>query len=423
MKSLTESNDADQKDIATPPKPTTPPEKPAADPKDKKPDPATPAPAAPADKPIRAKKKAEPARPALPIPAPAAAPVPAAAPAPAAAKIEDSLNEDELQMLEDSRDLEKLNGQKHGGLGKKTENYLREKQKRLAELKADGVDPETDTEFQQWEKLNQPTVTRRDYEQLRTHRVKEELRKEPNAELEEVKHQLFERDERPKIKKEVDDVYSELARTALPDEVNAEYARLSKEHGATKAWQMVEQSHKLEVEVTENVMNAAVSDVQLFKSLTRKGPTGRALVQFDDKNPDHLRISQMVADTCQAFKEAGGPRQIQDGKWFVTRDEWNALPLEQRRNFWTFTDGDLIRVAMGGVKPVIMKSIEAKRKSLEALGFTRAPRAAAPAAPAPAPTPTAPSAAPRPSPIPSPSSTNPSIPMNISSMASRLSAD
>jgi len=78
---------------------------------------------------------------------------------------------------------------------------------------------------------------------------------------------------------------------------------------------------------------------------------------------------------------------------------------------------------MGGVKPVIMKSIEAKRKSLEALGFTRAPRAAAPAAPAPAPTPTAPSAAPRPSPIPSPSSTNPSIPMNISSMASRLSAD
>jgi hypothetical protein len=429
MAALSESDAGDSSDLTKkePAKKEEPPAKKEPEVTDKKA--AAPTPDAASEKPIKAKKKPAPERPALPVATQPAAPAPTQAPAaptppPAAPvqKIEDVLNEDELQMLEDSRDLEKLTGAKHAGLSARTEKYLRENQKRLSELKADGIDPETDGDYQAWARANRPSVTARDYEQLRIHRVKEAVSKEPNTELENVKHQLFERDERPKIKQEVDQIYSRLARESMPDEVKTEFDRLSKDHGAPKAWEMVQSSHRLEVEITENVMNAAVADVELFKGLTRTSPSGRPLVKFDEGNPSHMRIHQMIGDTCQAFKELGGQSQVRDGKWFVTRDEWNSLPVDQRQNYWTFSNDELISVAMRGIKPVINKAIEAERKRMEARGFKRIiSQQVAPSQPTPPPTPTPSAAAPRPSPIPNTATPNPAVSPSIASLASRLS--
>lgn len=400
------------------PKPKAEPEKPATPAVAEKP-----VETAPAEKPIKVKKAKAPERP--PLPTTQAAPVApvAAQPAPVAPtqKIEELLSDDEQAMLEDAREMEKRFGQKHQGLGQKTEKFMRDNLTKLEQLKKEGVDPETDQEYQSWLKSARPSVSSRDYEELRVERATARAREGMQKDHEQLKHEIHVRDEEPKIRREVDQVYSELARTAMPDDMKTELDRLQKEHGPQKGWEMLEKTHKLEVDITERVMNAAVKDVELFIKLTRETPLKRPILAFDSNNPDHVRIANLIGETCSAFKESA-PResQIRDGKWFVTRDEWNNMPLDQRGQFWTFDNKELIKVAQRGIKPVIMQSIAAKKKELEAAGYSRVFQPA-PSVPAAPPTPT-PRTNLRPSPIPNAPSAAPTIDARASSINSRLTA-
>lgn len=400
------------------PKPKAEPEKPAAPVVA-----AKPVEAAPAEKPIKVKKAKGPERPPLPTAQAAPAAPVAAQPAPVqpTPKIEEQLSEDELAMLEDAREMEKRFSQKHQGLGQRTEKFMIENKAKLDQLKKEGLDPETDQEYQTWLKSVRPSVSARDYEELRVERATSRAREGMMKEHEQLKHDIHVRDEEPKIQHEVTQIYSELARTALPDDVQSELVRLQKEHGPKVGYEMLHKTHKLELDISERVMDAATKDIELFIKLTRETPLKRPILAFDSNNPDHLRIANLIGDTCSAFKEnAPKENQIRDGKWFVTRDEWNSMPQEQRGQFWTFDNKELLKVAQRGIKPVIMQSIAAKKKELEAAGYSRAFQPA-PAAPATPPTPT-PRTNLRPSPIPNAPSAAPTIDARASSINSRLTA-
>jgi hypothetical protein len=378
---------------------------PTPEPKKEEPKPKleTPAPEVKSDSPpIKAKKKE---RPPLPTVAPKAEPAPAPVAA-AAAPAPLDVSEDERDALEDTKDFARLLGDKYKELPAKTEKFLREKQARMQKLLKEGDDPSEDPDFQKWLRDNEPKVTAREFEQLRMARVKEQLRKERDPELDNLKHELYVRDELPKIKQESRGIYSKLAREALPDELKNELARLQKEHGPEKGVQEFQKSHGFEFEVADRTMAAATEDAELFISLTRENPsTGKPVVAFDPKNPSHVRVNNMVAEVCEAWKAAGGKSQIRDGKWFVTRDEWLAMPEAERVGFWTFNNTELLNVALAGVKEVITQAIAVERKRMEGRGFKRVVGSApAAAAPQPAPQPTV-STSGRTSPVPPASST------------------
>lgn len=357
----------------------------------------------PDDAPIKAGKKKLPQRPELPVakPAPAAPAAPVAAPAPAAPQNDDwesDLLDTEKEMLADARELEKRFPQKHAGLADRTAKFLREHAQMADSETFDAQDPE----YVAWLAANKPKLTRHDLEELQEARIVERTEKKFSTKLEEIEHENFTRAEQPRIAAETDRFYVDAAKNSLPDEIVQEIAK----HGNNaEAYEKTKEVYGMELEIAERVLDTAAQDIAEFKRLTTTNPkTGRPLVAFDEKNETHQRLTKLVASVCEDFKNGGGKELLKNGKWFVTRDEWNSMPAEARGQFWTFTNEQIIDRSKGYIKNAISKGIEERQSILKKWNFQRAPRAAAPAAPAapvppPAPRADVPPPAPRPSPI------------------------
>jgi hypothetical protein len=353
--------------------------------------PATP----PAEPGIRARRPAPPKRPDLPISAPAPTP-----PAPAAAtppqndeEFERGLVEGEKQMLDDARYAEKAFPAKYKGLGDKVRGFIKAHTKFL-EDHPDIADD--DPAYKKFLADNRPTMSRVESREIEEHRIAERARGPVDARVSQLEHQIFERDETPKIEKFANDTYQQLAREALPEEIS----KLIKEKGGLT--EEIKAEFGDELETAHTIFTIVANDLKEFKRLTTKHPgSGKPLVEFDDKNPQHTRLTQMVADLCENFKATGGAQLQRNGKWFVTRDEWNQIDPARRGEFWTFTNAELEKRALAIVPTTVKETIRIKQEDLKRRGYVRnRPAPAAPATPPANPPPPPGSPALRPSPVP-----------------------
>lgn len=397
---------------------------------EKKPEPAPAAePATPAatEKPIKVKKAKQPeeVRPPLPSKVEAAPAAPASTPvAPAKStkeedeEFEKSLVENEQAVLDDAKAAERYLGDKYKGHTEKMRNFLKEAAKKAEDPNLDEDD------YQKWYSKEMPKISQVDLRSIERQRVKEEVTKEVEPKLEAERHSRWVDSEIPKIKERGNQIFNKLIASALPAEMASAVAERTK--GITdraeyiKAVQAVEQDYKLEKEITENIVSAATNDLEEFHKLTTTNPsTGKPIAQFNDKNPQHERIIKMVSDMCEYFKNTGGAELKRNGKWFVTRSEWSTLTPDQRGQFWTFTNEDLVSRAMGSVKGVVENAVSAQRKALEERGYRRtiAPHVA----PQPAPAPIA-GSPPAPRPAPPPTGNTPAQPTLSQLLAARLNS-
>lgn len=369
--------------------------------------PAAAAPAAPAaleEKPVRVRKpKVE--RPALPIEEKKPAPVAAALAAPVAPVVdqetfEKGLEENEREMLDDARELEKATGDKHKGIAARTEKFIRDNIAWTQRADFDDQDPE----YLKFLETNQPKLSRSDIRLIETARISAGLRKEYDGKFGDLQHQTFVRDNESKIEQVGQSAYAELTNSALPDDVKAELLTQIKAHGPQKGYEEAMKTFKMEIETAEEILVAAADDLKEFTRLNTKNPeTGRTMVEFavDPKNPkfaQHQRIVSMIGDICEEFKNTAGENAVRAGKWFVTREEWHKIRPDQRNRFWTFTNAEISQIAKTKIKPVIAQAIEQKTKFLADRGWKRSTASAAPAA-APAPERSSPPP-PAPSPVP-----------------------
>jgi hypothetical protein len=387
------------------------------------PAPAAPAPKPPEEKPIKRKAKEQPAAPAAadtpppipkkedlrkPDPAPTPTPTPSPVkPEPTDVDFEKELVDEERAQLEDARNAEKYGGEKYKGHGAKMISFLKENARRAAGAEKGELDgkPYDAAAYEEWHAANLPRISVLDQRQINRLAVKDDLTREIEPKIAEERHERWVESEAPKIKAKGNDIHAKLSNSALPDNVMAAITERTK--GITdrgeyiKKVQEVQKDYALEFEIAENVINVATNDIEEFHRLTTINPaTNRPVVAFDPANPTHERLINMVGAICKEFKETAGADLKKDGKWFVTREEWQGMAPEQRGPFWTFTNDQIIDRAMGKVKGAVATLVDAEQKKLEARGFKRT-IAAAPAAqpPAPAPTPGAPPA-PRPTPPP-----------------------
>lgn len=355
------------------------------------------APAAPAEPQIRSRKPAPPKRPDLPLVTPAAPAVPAAPAAPADDKeFEAGLVEGEQQMLADARYAEKMDSTKYRGLGDKVKNFIKAHTKYLE----DHPDiEENDPAYQKFLLDHRPGLTPTQVREIEEHRIGERVSGPTNQRIGNLEHELFVRDENPKIENFANETYRQLAREGLPAEIAAE---IKKADG--KLTPEIQQKYTDELEIAHTIFTLAANDLKVFRQLTTRNPaTKRSLVEFDEKNPQHTRITQMIAELCVAFRDTGGAELQRNGKWFVTRDEWNQLDPARRDGFWTFTNPELEKRALAMVPDSVKKTIQLKQDDLSRRGYIRKtavvpvpPVPPAPAAPEP---PGAPAI--RPSPVPS----------------------
>jgi hypothetical protein len=370
----------------------TPPEKPKAE---APAEPAKPVVTAEPEKPI-ALRKPKLKRPEIPAeaPKPAAAPEPVAAPKPDP-KWEEGLEENEREMLSDARELEEVMPEKYKGFAARTEKFLRDNAARKAAEDFDEQDPK----YQTWLKQAMPALSRKEQREFQEVRVANRVKETTDAKLTELKHQLFVRDQEPKIEQEGRAIFNELAKTSLPEDV----AKAVKDEGYEKATA----TYKLELETAQEILAAATEDIKEFFRVSRVDPeTKRALVReatdpSDPKFAQHERLRKIMDDVCSEFRtNAPQEQQLVNGKWFVTRDEWKRIPEAERSKYWTFNNRQIVDQAKRSLKGVIEATIAEKRKRIEGYGWTRAPKpVAAPAAATSKPEPTTP-AAPRGTPIP-----------------------
>lgn len=332
----------------------------------------------PADKPVdtpiglRRQKLARPALPFVEEPKPKAPVVPAADAKPDP-QWEASLESNEKGMISSAREAEKLFPDKYKGLGSRTENFLKAHAKFISD-KGDDFDDQS-PEYRQFLDKNQPRLSNAEVREIESAIIKADVAKEWQGKHADLQHKLYVRDEEPKVEAEARKIFVDLSNTALPDEVVAAI----KKDGYDKA----AETYGLEIETAQNVLTAATDDLKEFIRISRKDPeTGRPLATIaanpsDPKYQQHARLSVMIKSVCDNFKAtAAADQQFQNGKWFVTRDEWNRIRPDQRGQFWTFTNQQLTDRAKAGLKGVVANAIKGRHAEFERYKFKRVPNSA-----------------------------------------------
>lgn len=360
------------------------------------------------EKPIKVSKKPV-KRPDLPIPKEEAAVTPVApvATAPTApdSNWEESLLDDEKAALADAKFAEQVNP-KHKGLADKMGKFFRDQKKYLEEH------PDADEDDPGYKKIlaTQPALSATDKREIAEARIEERVSKKYEPKLNDLQHELYVRDEEPKVDAEAAKIRHYLAFNALPKEM----LDVLKEKGLP----VLQKEYADELEVAGGLINTVTEDAKELLRITRINPkTQRPLgdIAGDESHPkweQHQRLAKLVNEVCNDFqKKAPQSEQVRDGKWFVTRDEWAKLPANARHQFWTFTNStehvnEMINRAMGWVPDLVSTKLKERQEALKARGYVRQ-RSEAPAAPAATTPPVASNnpSTPRPSPAPAPTNT------------------
>ena len=347
--------------------------------------------AAPKEEPkkVRVRRRSE----ATPV-APAAPVTPATTPAPEPPKksddqiFEEGLLDEERDQLALARYAEEKDPTKYKGYAAKVTKFLKdhaaylEKNPKATEAGSDEAEA-----YQVWLAKNNVALPAREARQWEVRReaerIADEKLKESEGRFAELHDDNFRRDREPAIKREADEFFNKLAAEALP----ADLLKSVKEVGLEKA----KAAHPLEYRIAAEEMTQTAADVEEFRRITTQNPrTGRALKPFDPNNAQHARILGFIRGQCDLFKNGSAdetPAQratrtrllVQDGKQFLTRDEYFSLKPEQRTPYWTFRDDQIVQLAGLAAKSKIAGRIKDENNRREAEGWVR--KAAAAAAP------------------------------------------
>lgn len=395
---------------------------PVALPVDKKSDPA-PVPVPVDDKTIRATKKPPISkRPELPTNQPA---VPAPVAAPVAPKDdsewESNLVDEEKQLIEDAKEAEKhLPTRK--GLTDQIKKFVKENQKYLDKHPEIESDPDEKAAYDSWLKKNRPSLSETEQRTVSENRIAARVAQPFEAKTAKLEHELFIRDQEPIIRQQKEKIVSELNSSAMPTDI-MEFAQ---KHGVETA----RREFADELNVVNIIVNTASSDYEELVRLATVNPgNGRPLATpaidpSDPKSVQHTRLATIIEKVNDDFKSSAKEKELlRDGKWFVTRAEWNSLPANARGQYWTLTNKEIATRMLDWVKPAVGQAIKQNQEAMAARGYERrkfVPPAIAPAAVAPQPTR---SAAPSPSPVPS-TPTGSQKPVTVGSrLLSALTAD
>ena len=362
---------------------------------------------APADKPIVARREKL-KRPELPIQQVEPRKPAEAAPAKEPAAPDADLEPEEKQMISDAVEAERLLGSRHSGLADKTRKFVR--------ANIDFITKHTDTEgnfddqspeYLAFLSANKPALTPADVREINEVRITQKAHEQITPELEKIKHQRFVDREEPAIERLANDTYTRVATAVTPKEILDAMAEEAKANGGDriKAFEAISGYYKPELNVINEIMTQVKEDVREMERISRIDPeTGKPIVavaqsESDPKYRWHCRLAALVRLEGEDFrKNAPQAEQIRDGKWFVTKDEFNKLRPDARDQFWTFTNKEATDRGLRRVPAYVQLRIKQKLDELAALGFTRnprqkkqasppVPRTGAPAAPHPAPAP------------------------------------
>lgn len=304
--------------------------------------------------------------------------------------VEDVLDEDETDRLELARNLASLSDT-HKDLPKKYLDWVKEVNAYTEKKQGEDADHDFDGDaaFQRLREKN--PLNDRALRKLQKEEIRLEIEASSRADKDLMDRRLKVQEALPVIDKKVE-AHMETLPSILPEAMRKVYV----EEGPKAA----KEQFPLYFEVAEQVTANDRKIARQFHLLAS------GLIDFDPTNNEHVLMDGFIRTECQKFAASDDPgKTLEDGRTFVTRDEFWSLKPEEQKKHWTLGNDrvmELFRMRQGEVIEAMAKDREARLKKM---GYARTavkdtPKAkAAPAKKAPAKRTGAPPA-PRPNPTP-----------------------
>lgn len=350
-------------------------------------------------------------KPADSTPAPPAAPAPKTED-PDAAYVE-SLDEVQREEIELARYAAKAMPEQYGKLAERTVTYFKKVDEFIAAKQKEDPnwDPDEDESFASFVEENRPIYKPGDRRKLERSMIAAEVRadveKEIKPQLEESARVTKVQEIKPEIEKAIPSYQQQVAQTMAADEKSPLKAVMAKalEGGMTEeSWNAAKEVDPLAATIAKSFTQDAVNFGKLYLELA----TGvRPQVGYKPElspNSKHnqealqqAKLFDFIDNQEAIFHQNGGNLRVVDGKSFLPRREYAALPKAEQAKHWTIGHKDVLNLLSDNAAIGAKEALEMELKRRESEGYTRngkkevtkSETAAAPKTPAPAESPKA----------------------------------
>ena len=122
-------------------------------------------------------------------------------------------------------------------------------------------------------------------------------------------------------------------------------------------------THALEAKIVDRVLGDANKMIEAFHAIASD------IVDFDEKNPVHVRLSNWINQEQEAFIQSGKTKR--GGRTFVRRERYPYVPVADRDKYYTFSDSDVMQLLAKRAGDSMSKQIAKSLEELESSGFVR----------------------------------------------------
>lgn len=278
---------------------------------------------------------------------------------------EDEMLPVERENLDLIRKAESIDPDKFKGLGKKFIDHA----KKAAEYVAEKIKEDPDYDFSSDEKFKRlresNPLDSKTGKAIERSILKDELRQEQKADLEEVKRKQHAIEQRPVIAQELNKAVERLPEI-LPDEVLA----VLKEKGHEEA----KKQFPLEYGAADEMAVGLRYAIERFLEISR------GVRAFNPQEKLDQEIFSFLKREQEEFIAKAKPEELnRNGRPFILREKFNTLPPHERDKHWTLSNDDIIGILIDRQKEHLNNAITAEHQRLESMGYQRS--GAAPAAP------------------------------------------
>ena len=348
---------------------------------------ATPAPASPAA-PAKARKRVEIMPPETPTLPPPAAPVSAkpTLPAPTVDADEDyvrGLTAEQQEELNEASVAEQLMPDRHKDRRKKLIAYYRNVDATATKLLTDNAaaDYNLDDDAHYKQVLaSKPKLEVVDMRKVQRKMGNEELRRELEPELTEIKRKQVEVEVQPQLAV-VADNFSRAAREAIAADEKSPMAPVLKMF-AEKGIEAAKHEFPLESEIMIEEGAKSRERAREYVRLVHMTKAGHNV--FDANNPIHAELVDFINTEGDRFVQDGGDLLVRGGKRFLPRAQYGELLKQQpgeAGKYWTFSDSDVLGMMAQQSKTNMENRIAGEVETAKRRGFVRSAATASAVAP------------------------------------------
>lgn len=279
----------------------------------------------------------------------------------------DSLIPEEKVVYEKILYADKKLGGEYKGKSKQFKSFLKKSkdyiEKRMSE--DDFYDPSQDEDYSNFIKKNRPSFSRADEDKAYREMILEEAEKrtvrKTSDRIENLERQLQRYEVQPKVQQAKANFRKVAQDTIIPDE----YKKMLGD-GRQEDIQRFSQENPFEYKILENftqqllTYSDALTDIFLDPS-----------TQLDiENNPIHNELNQWIEKEQESFVQSGQTEQ--DGKIFMRRERYYAMPEDKRSEYYTWTDNDIMKILAIRYQNIVANALDQQKKQMEAAGYTKA---------------------------------------------------